>query len=377
MPRRLARWLLGLLAVGPCALASLAAADLPAARSIWIDPARLAALPTSGPAWESLLAAAQQPTGAPNLADQTDATNVRVLAKALVYARTGEEHYRSEVWSACQTAIGTEVGGSTLALGRELAAYVLAADLIGGLPGDLEAPFRSWLRDVRTRELQGGTLISTHELRPNNWGTNAGASRVAVAAYLGDEADLARAAQVFRGWLGDRSAYAGFQYGQLWWQADPAAPVGINPRGATRDGHSIDGVLPDDQRRSGRFQWPPPQENYVYGALQGALVQAVILQRAGYDVWEWQDRALLRAFRWLDQEAHYPARGDDTWEPHLINFAYHTQLPAPVPSQPGKSVGWADWTHPGTGPIQAAGPDPLRAPSSYFRSRTSFRGSGR
>ena len=138
MPRRLARWLLGLLAVGPCALASLAAAELPAARSIWIEPARLAALPTSGPAWESLLAAAQQPTGAPNLANKNDPTNVRVLAKALVYARTGEEHYRSEVWSACRAAIGTEVGGSTLALGRELAAYVLAADLADESDGGMK-----------------------------------------------------------------------------------------------------------------------------------------------------------------------------------------------------------------------------------------------
>ena len=161
MPRRLARGLLGLLGAGSCALASLAAAEVPAARSIWIDPARLAALPTSGPAWESLFAAAQQPTNAPNLADQNDATNVRVLAKALVYARTGEEHYRSEVWSACQAVIGTEVGGSTLALGRELAAYVLAADLVGGLPADIDAVFRTWLSDVRTEDLVGGTLIST------------------------------------------------------------------------------------------------------------------------------------------------------------------------------------------------------------------------
>ena len=43
-----------------------------------------------------------------------------------------------------------------------------------------------------------------------------------------------------------------------------------------------DGVLPDDQRRSGGFVWPPTKENYVWEALQGAIAQAVILHRAGF-----------------------------------------------------------------------------------------------
>lgn len=360
MMHPLARWLVALFTAAPCLLGAGIAGET-TSRRLWIDPARIAELPTSGPAWESLLAAAQEPTDAPNLSNPEDPTNVRVLAKALVYARTGEVRYRSEVWSACRAAMGTEAGGSTLALGRELAAYVISADLVGGLPGSADAAFRSWLRGVRERRLRGGTLISTHEQRPNNWGARAGASRIAIAAYLGDAQDLERAARVFRGWLGDRVAYAGFEYGDLSWQAEPSAPVGINPIGATRDGHSIDGVLPDDQRRSGPFRWPPPQENYVYGALQGALVQAVILHNAGYDVWEWQDRALLRAFRWLDLEAHYPAQGDDGWEPHVVNFYYHSDLPAPVPARPGKDVGWTDWTHASSSPPRSFVLDPPRS----------------
>ena len=46
------------------------------------------------------------------------------------------------------------------------------------------------------------TLRGTHEQRPNNWGTHAGAARAAVALYLGDTAELSRTATVFRGWLG-------------------------------------------------------------------------------------------------------------------------------------------------------------------------------
>lgn len=342
---------LGLVFACGCAVAGGVVDDAKAAGQLWIDSARLASLPTSGPGWENVFRAAQEPVGTPDLADMEDPTNVRVMAKALVYARTGEERYREEVVSACVAAIGTERGGSTLALGRELAAYVIAADLVGGIPGEAGRRFDDWLRDVRHQRLRGGTLVSTHERRPNNWGTSAGASRVAVAAYLGDTQELERAAKVFRGWLGDRSAYAGFRYGSLSWQSNPKAPVGINPRGARRDGHSIDGVLPDDQRRSGPFRWPPPHENYVYGALQGALVQAVILGNAGYDVWEWGDRALLRAFLWLNAEAGFPAQGDDGWEPWLINFHYGVRLPAPDPARPGKSAGWADWTHRGGLPM--------------------------
>jgi hypothetical protein len=347
--------LLGL--VGAGLLAGPAAAAVPPRRGIWIDPARLAALPTSGPAWENVLRAAQESTARPNLSDQEDPTNVRVLAKALVFARTGEERYRTEVVAACLAAMGTERGGSTLALGRELAAYAIAAGLVGGIPGEQGRAFERWLGEVRHRRLEGGTLVKTHEKRPNNWGTSAGASRVAVAAYLGDEKDLERAARVFRGWLGERSAYAGFRFGDLSWQADPGEPVGINPPGATRNGCSIDGVLPDDQRRSGPFAWPPPHENYVYGALQGALVQAVILHNAGYDVWSWGDRALLRAFRWLYDQAGFHAQGDDAWEPHLINFFTAAELPAGIPARPGKIAGWTDWTHrmPQSGSLPEAG----------------------
>jgi PKD repeat protein len=310
---------------------------------LWTSPRELAALPPSGPAWSSLLAEANLPAGLPNVADQADDVDVRVLAKAIVFARTGDESYKSEVVATCMAAIDTELAGRTLALGRNLIGYVLAADLVGMPPAE-DGAFRDWLERCRTETLDGKTLASTHEERPNNWGTHAGASRAAAAAYLGDTAELARCAQVFRGWLGDRGAYAGFTYGGLEWQADPLHPVGINPAGAMRDGHSIDGVLPDDQRRAGVFLWPPPRENYVWEALQGALAQAVILSRAGYDTWEWSDQALLRAVTWLHEECAFPADGDDTWQPHLVNFAYAADFPAPVPSSPGKNVGWTDWT---------------------------------
>jgi|GEM_PF-6539980 len=322
---------------------------------LWIDRERLRALPTSGPAWENLKRVAALPLSLPDLSNQNDPTNVRVLAQALVYARTGEERYRRNVIDACKLAIGTERGGRTLDLGKELIAYVLAADLVG-LPEEVDDHFRQWLRQVvHIRFPSGRTLVSTHEQRPNNWGTFAGASRLAVAAYLGDRKEIERAATVFKGWLGDRGSYADFRYRDRGWQADPMSPVGINPLGSTRDGRLIDGVLPDDQRRGGSFRWPPPRENYVYSALQGALAQAILLHRLGYPVWAWQDRALLRAFVWLHEQADYPAEGDDGWQPYVINYYYGTDFPAPTPAKPGKNVGWTDWTHMTTVPGDTEG----------------------
>lgn len=320
---------------------------------IWANRNDLASLPATGSAWNRLTSLMSTPCGRPDLANQDDPANVCVLGKALVFARTGDVGARLQVVDALWTIVDSHLtyNGRALALGRELGAYVIAADVIKLKNYDpaLDQRFRETIRGFLTVPTSDGpaNLIECHEKRPNNWGTHCGGSRAAIAAYLGDTAQLARVARVFKGWLGDRSSYAGFKYGSLDWQCNSAAPVGINPKGCTKSGRSIDGVLPDDQRRAGKFRWPAPKENYVYEALQGALAQAVILRRAGYDAFNWQDKALLRAFRWLHTQANYPAEGDDTWQPHLENHFYGEGFPAPVPSRPGKNVGWTDWTHQG------------------------------
>lgn len=312
---------------------------------IWLSAEELARLPTSGPAWEHLQQQANRREGDPKLRNQDQDNNVLVLAKALVYARTGDESYREEVLENLMDAIGTEEGGRTLALGRELVAYVIAADLIN-LPADEEEDeeFRAWLRELLTKELDGSTLQLTQEERPNNWGTHAGASRAAVALYLQDDEELERTAVVFKGYLGDRSAYNDFIYGAFHWQADPDNPVGINPKGAMKDGYVIDGAMPEEMRRGGDFRWPPEETGYPWEALQGSLVQAEILCRAGYPTWEWEDRALLRAAEFLYGIGWVP-EGDDEWQPWLLNNVYDTGYPTTITTRPGKNMGWTEWTH--------------------------------
>jgi hypothetical protein len=120
--------------------------------------------------------------------------------------------------------------------------------------------------------------------------------------------------------------------------------VGINPAGCTIAGYPADGVLPDDQRRAGPFTWPPPQENYVWEALQGAVAQAWMLNRAGYPAFTWENQAILRAVAWLHGQANFPAAGDDRGTPWLINHVYGAAFPAASPAAPGKNgLGFYDW----------------------------------
>jgi len=320
-----------------------------ATSGIWISKAEVMALPMSGPGWSEVLGAANSSAGSPSLSNQDSDNNVLIMAKALVYARTGTASYRTDVISALR-AIATgnlESGARALALGRELAAYVIAADLIDLRTADpaLDTQFRAKIKALLTFKTGGGpgSLIECQEQRPNNWGRHCGASRIAVDLYLGDKADLDRAAKVFHGWLGDRGAYVGFKYGDLSWQANPSAPMGVNPVGATIQGHDVSGAQPDDMRRGGSFKWPPSATGYPWEALQGAVASAHMLDRAGYPAWQWNDKAMLRAVQFL-YSIGWAAESDDRWQVWIINKAYGANFPT-TGGGAGKNAGWAAWTH--------------------------------
>jgi hypothetical protein len=338
-----------------------------AAGPVLVSADYLRTRPTSGAAWLGLKETADQPIGWISVADQDSNADIHTLAKALVYARTGTDSYRQAVVAALKTAVGTERGGTTLALGRNMAGFVIAADLVSLRTADPAFDtdrFRPWLRTVLSESLDSRTLTSTHEDRPNNWGTHAGASRVAIAAYLGDSAVLARAAAVFHGYIGSRASYAGFKFGDLSWQCNTAAPVGINPS-CTKSGVDIGGAIPDDMRRGGVFHWPPTATGYPWEALQGALLQAELLRVAGYDSWNWENKALLRAARFLYDRAKWPAQGDDEWQTWLLDARYGTSYKLSSPVRFGKNFGFTDWIYGAAGGgTPAATPPPTPPPTA-------------
>ena len=319
----------------------------------------LESLPMSGPAWSALVETADGSLGRARLRNQDARHAVKTLAVALVYARTGNPSYRDKARDAILDAIGTEKEGahnSILALGRQLAAYVLAADLID-LSGADDETFRAWLDEIRTRDLGGHgrwrSLTATHEDSANNWGAFAGASRIAASLYLGDSEDVWDAAAVLRGFLGDRSAWSGFQPvdDSASWACDAGEYVPLNPP-CVRDGVDIGGAIVRDISRGGDLRWPPGDDGVRYSleSLQGLTLQAELLARNGYgDPWTWSDSALRRAAEFVSRAG---AAGGDTWDrsdvvPHLtwlLNARYDLGLET-TPAGFGRVFGYTDWLY--------------------------------
>ena len=318
------------------------------AAGIWISADELVALPTNNVQWTNLVEEAAQVFIGIDISDSDEWADVATMAKALVFAKTGNQQYRTQVIDACADAIGTESGGSSLALGRNLGGFIIAADLVD-LPQAADMEFRDWLRTMLTNTMSDSmSLTMAHEAKADDTGTHAGGARAAIAAYLQEWDELDRVVQVFKGWVGDTNSYSGFTYfgTNLTWQADTNAPVGINPLGAEISGVNVDGAMPVALQEVSGFTNAPPQGDYAYEHLQGALLQAVILSRAGYDVWEWEDEAMLRAYEWVEEEANSAATGDDSWQPFVINQAYQANyLAAPTVSAHGKNIAPTDWTH--------------------------------
>jgi hypothetical protein len=311
---------------------------------IWISADEIARLPTAGPAWDRVREYALDDWGAPKIGDQNSNHDVHTLAGALYTARTGDAAMRDQVVEALTAVEGTW-SDEILALSRNLLSYVVAADVIG----HRSESFERWLDESLRRPGQSRagieTLLESALRDPSNHGAHARASTIAVARYRGDDETVGVVAARFHDWLGRSDA--DFEWRELDWQADPENPRGVNAPGSQIDGIDVDGVLPEEQRRSGGFTTSPPKEPYVWEGLQGTIATAELLDRSGYEPWDWEDEALRRALVWLHDENAYPAEGDDRWIPWIVNARYGTDFPAESPTRPGKNIGFSDWTHAG------------------------------
>ena len=283
-----------------------------ASDGIWISRARLQSLPTSGAAWDALVDIASSSTvpGNPTLIDQDSAHSRNTMAMALVAARLDSDAIRARVRNAIKLVKGTEegselAGNRLLQLGRNMPGYVIAADLIGLRTFDptFDAAFRAWISAMRTRIFSGTfkTLANADEHDPANWGAYDGAARTAIAAYLGDSADLARSAAAMKSFVsevGDGRWLFRPDVHDMSWQCTYPHPAGYTPiNGAcTRDGKNIDGVMAQDMARAGGYQWPPSFTAYARENLNGRTIQAELLFRAGYtQVFQWGRQGLRRA----------------------------------------------------------------------------------
>ena len=307
----------------------------------------LLSLPMSGTAWNRMKADADANWGPVDLSDQDNRTGVYVLAAALVYARTSDPAYRAKAITALEK-VPSSPTGRVLSMGRQLAGYVLAADLVNYR----SSAFVSWVADVRTRYLGNHgrwvNVTQTAEDTANNWGTWAAVSRVAASIYVGDQADVDRAALLFRRWLGDTSVNhefartADFDEGWVCWETgnrwSPVNPAHCGP--------AKDGAFIEDISRGPAFPDASGSGvSYSIEVMQAAVLEAILLQRAGYgNLWAAEDHALRRAADFLDRAGGWPGRY--TVEHHVayvLNHVYGTNYPTASSSGRGRSLGYTDW----------------------------------
>ncbi len=314
---------------------------------IWTSAAELANLSMSGDAWTTVLAAAD--AAYPNQAtvsDQDSNNNVQILAAAIVYARTGIQSYRDKVVAACVKLVsGDKPAGNTLAWAREIAAYVMAADLVGYRTPE----FETWCRNMADVYVatDGRTMRQMFEIRPNNWGTMAFGSLTAIYRYLGDNTNLTAIRdywiQLVVGPKPEPAAYGGPE-NDLSWHFNESDPRQINPQGSVKQGINIDGILPDDLRRGGSLSANPGYTGYPWEAMQGLVTAARVLDRAGMSIWAVGNNAIYRAVYALQVRLGWVASGDDAWMLIFLNKMYGTNWTSPEPPSriwgAGKIAGW-------------------------------------
>ena len=337
----------------------------PATRSpregIWIAPDELKGLPTSGATWEALLAVAEGELGEADVADQDSTHDTNTLACALAAARTGSTELRLKAMDAIRSAIGTEEGARWLAIGRNLGAYVIAADVLGVRSG----PVYEWLASFLTRTLNANN--TDEQVVADNWSSGSNASAqlgfvtAALAVYTNDSARLASSWDGYRRYCGDRTSPVVEASNSDAWQFVPSDPVGIQDKGAVKDGCRLDGAIGNDMSRGGDDVCSPAWTQYPWVGLEGAVPAALVFARAGYPAWEIADAAMRRAleYLWFLRQT----TGNSDWFDgtrsnecvYLVNRVYGTALPCSRPVVGGRTIGYTDWTHaPGGAALRGA-----------------------
>lgn len=322
---------------------------------LWISEAELLARPTSGVEWETVLNASQNnPT--PNISTNNSDSDVTALAKAIVAVRTNSDSLKTAAINYIDAHIDTHGGAVPTSLGRNMSSLVIAADLLG----HRGSAWVDYVRRIQSVQVDGMTLAERHNVRLSNHGTMSGGSRIAIALYLGDDVEVARAAQVTKAYLGEASDHQGLTFGgDRGWMCDENKMVGINPEcsrsigGAAR---AVGGVLPAEYQRCGAPSWPPCQTNYIGGGLGGIMMQVELLRRAGYDSTAWGNQALRRAFDriwffhqefggwWTD--SNFAGAGHSMHLPSLAKYWYPS-APWPVidSGKSGPNMAWTTFTH--------------------------------
>jgi hypothetical protein len=308
-------------------------------KGIWIGPDEIAKLPMTGAAWQAVFDAAKAANAPANLADLNDPNDTRILAAALVAVRTGDDGMRAKVAGLLESTRKNTPYHRVLEMARGIQSVVLAADIIGYR----DAAFEGWLRELLTKPTKQGhsgprpVLLDTALYAPNNWGLHAAAAVTIIARYLGDDKLLKQMAETFQRFTGDVVTGGSYVWDPTNWHTSTPK------RGINAPNVKYAGAMPEDMRRGSETASDTPvKTGYAREAMQGLLVWAMVLHRAGYPAFQWGDRAVLRAEQYL-QSINWQAEGDDAGYPHIVNAMYGTNFKAGTPAGAGKNMLALDW----------------------------------
>lgn len=298
-----------------------------------ISPREIAQLATQGPAWDAVNARANATWGTPTIANQNSNVDSDVWAGALVATRTNSTVLKDKTRAALNALAANHPYDRVLAAARELPMYLQAAQLVGFATPANQASFVAFVKEAMDHTMtghSGGTDVwETAQLSANNWGTMSRAASAAAWLYLDSVGDPSYKGSSYQGLRGEldqiQDAWLGLQSPTSMTKFDsPATPDGwqfvynpgsgdawhgINGAGATVNGYSISGVLPEEMRRS--YLTPPatlPLQpasglNYPWEGMDGAVLTSSLLHRRGDGVFNEANSALLRAGQWLSDPA--------------------------------------------------------------------------
>jgi hypothetical protein len=333
--------------------------------------------PTTGADWERLAKRALGTWAVPNLGDNNAQGDADVIAGALYAVRMNDDTMRAKVVNQLALAIKSPLT-RTLELGRGLAGYVIAANLIGYA----DPAFAKWVHAMVTWKFGAGdrwgsfdTILATDHGFNSNWATQCRRSVVVASIYLqqvGTDAQKADAEKWLRlsvlahkrdiGAEGDYTELPPLTSSPTGWSGDARPVVGINPAGTTKEiggkMRNLDGARPADWLRSkvdGREDreatvWPPNPVTYHWEGLTPQIVTAAILHQHGLCAFDAAENAIVRATKALygeipnDPPFVNPAAGDDKCAPWIVNHFAKTRFPTEADDMPDKAgVGWMSW----------------------------------
>ena len=320
-------------------------------KGIWISKEEIMALPISGAAWDKVLSEAKSDWGSACLNDNGCVHDVKTLAGALVAVRMNDEAMRAKTIKGLEAAMSSPTS-RTLELARGLQTYVIAADIIGYN----DPAFKTWLKntidDTSISGREGGGLYYNSIRDSSNWGGHERASIASALIYLNDNR-ISELVRSYKEFIGEDVSPKTLNYKSTNWHSEPNDKAGVNRKGSKINGIVVSGVLPEDWRRGGEFKWPPSTSGYMWEGMQGYVVTAVILHRAGYVPFNSGDNVVVRSMDMLYGKGEAsvnspvfsnPPSGDDTWIPWVVNHYAGTSYPTSTANY-GKNMGWTDWTH--------------------------------